>query len=176
VALTPPGADCIFPVLSDGVAGVLCAQIEGEHLNWVKCGLRGIVEVAPQWGRSAHPQLLQTWAGIAAPLSPSRGAVLFYDLVRDRVCVLHVAERTVRRHRPGSIAACWVDDDAIALATPDGVFVVNTATGMSVSVFNGQWIPGRFLPATNRLLLLGHDTPHRFAIWNVAFKPQENAG
>lgn len=174
--LTPAGSDCLFPALSDGVAGVLCAQVEAGHLNWVKCGPRGIREVAPQWSRSARPDLLQTWAGIASPLSPGRDAVLFYDLVHDRVCVLHVAERIVRRHRRGSIAACWVGNEAVALATSDGVFVVNTTTGVSVPVFNGQWIPSRFVPTTNRLVLLGYETPRRFAVWEVVFRPRADAG
>jgi hypothetical protein len=173
--LTPAGADCLLPVFSDGAAAVLCAQTEAEHLNWVRCGPRGTTEVAPQWSTPARPDLIQTWAGITAPLSPQRDALLFYDTARDRVCVLHVPERTVRRHRRGSIAACWIGDDAIALATPDGAFVVNATTGASVSIFNGRWIPSRFVPPENRLILLGYENPHRFAIWEVVFKPRRNA-
>jgi hypothetical protein len=169
-ALTPAGADCLFPVMSDGRGSVLCAQVSGEHLNWVKSGPGGIATLASQCGLSARPGVLQTWAGVASPLSPGRDGVLFYDLARDRVCVLHVAERVVRRHRPGSIAACWLDNETIALAIPDGAFVVNTTTGMSISLFNGQWLPSRYVPATRRLILLGHDTPRRFAIWEVVFK------
>jgi hypothetical protein len=170
-ALSPPGADCLFPVMSDGRENVLCAEVSGEHLNWVKCGPDGIATLASQCSLSARPAVLQTWAGVASPLSPDRDGVLFYDAARDRVCVLHVAERIVRQHRRGSIAACWLDEQTIALAIPDGAFVVNTTTGMSVSLFNGQWVPCRYVAATRRLVLLGRDTSRRFAIWEVTFKP-----
>lgn len=177
--LTPDGLDWLFPVCTGGagslpVAGgdrVLCARAEGAHLTWVQCTPAGSITVATPWGNSARPAMLQTWAGIVAPLSPQRDAVLFYDGVRDRICVLHVTERTVRRHRPGSIAACWLDNQSIALATPDGVFVVDTVAGTSVSLFNGAWIPSRYVPATRRLILLGRETPRRFAIWEVVLKP-----
>ncbi|MCK4342890.1 MAG: hypothetical protein KAY37_14345, partial [Phycisphaerae bacterium] len=172
VVLSPPGPDCVFPIASNGLDSVLCAQAEGEHLNWIKAGSAGMVTVAPEWGVSARPALLQTWAGVANPLSPDRAMVLFYDIVRERISVLHVAERIVRRHRRGSIASCWLEPQTIAIATPDGVFVVNTTTGASVSVFNGQWLPCRYVAPTRRLILLGRETPRKFAIWELVFRPR----
>ena len=171
-ALSPDGADCVLPVASDGGGAVLCAQVEGQHLNWVRSSTAGQTVVAPEWGASARPDLLQVWAGIAAPLSPDRRAVLYYDTTRERISILHVPDRLVRWHRRGSIAACWIDNETIALATPDGAFVVNTGTGASVSLFSGQWIPVRYVPAEQRLILLGQDTRRRFAIWQVDFNPQ----
>jgi len=181
-ALTPAGPDCLLPVRSDRHDGVLCARADGQHLDWVEYrggsgpeGRRlsgGGQVLAAGWGSSAEPALLQTWACIATPLSPDRDAVLYYDIAWDRVCVLHVAERTVRRHRSGSMAACWLDTSAIALATPNDTTVVNATTGMSVPLFNGQWIPSRYVAAERRLILLGRQTPRRFAIWEVIFRPK----
>ncbi len=138
-----------------------------------------VIRNSAAWGLSARPAMLQTWGGIASPLSPDRQAVLFYDTVQDRVCVLSVNERIVQRHRPRSIAGCWLDPQSIALATPDGVFVVNRTTGLSIPLFNGQWIPCRYVPTTRRLILLGRvaashrsgqRAPRRFEIWEVVFK------
>ncbi len=169
-ALTPKGTDCLFPIASDRGGGSLCAQVEGTHLNWVRSGPGGVARLAPQWGMSTRPASLQTWAGIGSPLSPGRDAVLFYDVAQNRICVLHVAKRIVRRHRPRSIAACWLDNQTIALATADGVFIVNTTTGLSTTLFSGQWIPCRYVATSRRLILLGRQTPRRFAIWEVMFK------
>lgn len=174
-ALTSDGADRVLPVLSATGGGVLCAEASGENLTWTQSTAAGGGALAPPWGLSARPAMLQTWAGVAAPLSPNRESLLFYDIKQDRICVLHLAERIVRRHRARSIAACWLDDRAIAVATPDGVFAVNTTTGLSLSLFSGQWIPCRYVPADRRLILLGRQTPRRFAIWEVVFKPKMRA-
>lgn len=168
--LTPPGPDCLFPITTDGRGTVLCAQTEADHLNWIRSGTSGTTTWASRWGDSDRSASLQTWAGIGSPLSPGRDAILFYDGRRDRIGVLHIPEQLIRWHRQRTIAACWIDEQTIATATPDGVFVVNTITGMSTSLFNGRWIPCRYVPATRSLILLGSQTPRRFAIWEVTFK------
>ncbi len=169
-ALSPPGPDCFLPVASCRDGSVLCAQTEGEHLIWVKSHSSGTTRAVPQWGLSTRAAALQTWAGITTPLSPDRASVLFHDLAQERICALHIAEQVVRRHRPRSIAGCWLDSQSIALATADGVFAINATTGMSISLFSGQWIPCRYVPSTRRLILLGYQTPRRFAVWEIVFK------
>lgn len=170
--LTAAGLDCVLPVMTDGRGGVLCAQVLGDELRWVEGGVEGVRPLGPTTSLPARAALVQLWAGISAPLAPNRNALLFYDPARDRVSVLHVAERLVRWHRPRSIAACWCDEQTIALATADGAFVANTQTGDSISIFNGQWIPAGFVAHERRLILLGSDTPGRFALWELTFKAQ----
>ncbi len=171
-ALTPEGMDCVLPVLSDPPGKVLCARAEAGQLNWAWCSLEGSTDLAMQCGMSERPRLLETWAGITSPLSPDRRSFLAYDPQQERITACHVGDRRVARHRQGSIAACWLTSEAIALATSEWVFVVNTATGMSPGLFNGQWIPCRYVPAARRLLLLGKDSARRFSIVEVVFKPR----
>ncbi len=170
--LTPEGTDCLLPARSDQHGGVVCAQPAGEHLSWVRCDAGGLTRIATQWGVSSRLAALQTWAGIAEPVSPDRESILFHDLAQNRISVLHVEGQTMRRHRRGSIAACWTDNQTIALATSDGVFVVHATSGVSTSLFNGQWIPCRYVPDSHRLILLGRQTPRRLAIWEVVFRPK----
>lgn len=170
VALSPPGTDCVFPVMSDKTGQVLCARVNADYLHWVSCGVDGVTELVPKCGSSDRPLLLQTWAGIASPLSPDRGAFLFFDTGQGRIAVLHATQRLVRRHRSGSIAACWVDEQTIALATQEAAFIVNIHTGVSTSLFSGSWIPCRYVPASRRLILLGQEHAGRFSIWEVVFK------
>jgi len=172
IVLTPEGPDCIFPVCSDDGGQVLCAQADGDHLNWVKCGPNGTVVLAQRCGSADRPTCLQTWAGIASPLSPDRNSFLFYDTLRNLIAVFHADEGLVRRHRTGGIAACWLTNNAIALATSEAVFVVNTATGMSPQLFNGQWIPCRYVPSSRRLIMLRRETSRRFSIVEIVFKQE----
>jgi hypothetical protein len=173
--LSPDGVDCLCPVMSRGNA-VLCARVEGEHLSWAWCTADGTNVLATQWGLSGRLELLQIWAGIASPVSSDRDSVLFYDIAQDRVCVLQVSERTLRRHRTGGIAACWLDGKTLALATPGGAFVTEAKTGISKSLFNGQWIPCRYVPSLQRLILLGQQGAGRFAIWEVVGKSSREPG
>lgn len=172
--LSPDGADCLCPVMSRGNA-VLCVQVEGEHLNWAWCTVNGSRALATQWGLSGRVELLQTWAGIATPVSPDRDGVLFYDIAQDRVCVLQVSEKVLRRHRAGGIAACWLDGQTLALATPAGAFVTESKTGISKPLFNGQWIPCRYVSSSRRLILLGQQGSSRFAIWEVLARSEGEA-
>lgn len=169
-ALSPAGTDCVFPVTSDKAGRVLCVRSNADDLHWVSCDANGISDLVPKCGSAGRPLLLQTWAGVSSPLSPDRGSVLFFDTGQTRMAVLHAAQRLVRHHRPGSIAACWVDAETIALATQEAVFIVNTATGVSTSLFSGSWIPCRYVPASRRLILLGQERTGRFSIWEVVFK------
>lgn len=171
-AVSPEGADFVLPVKLGAADRVLCARAEGDRLNWVWAGRDATTAVAPAWGQSSRMEWLQIWAGIAAPVSPDRDAVLFYDCACDRVCVLHLAERTLRQHRPGSIAGCWLDRRTIALATQAGVFITDTQTGQSAQLLSGPWIPCRYVPGERRLILLGQQTSQYFAIWEVAARQQ----
>jgi hypothetical protein len=175
VFLTPEGADCLLPLTSDAAGHVLCARAVGPDLSWVRCGPDGFTELVPRAGSAGRPDLLGAWLGIAAPLSPDRRSWLYYDGGQNRICLYQTEERRLSRHRTGSIAACWLASDAIALATEEYLFSVNITTGMSPMLFNGQWIPCRYLPASHRLLLLGNDGPQRFSrrfsIVEVVFNP-----
>lgn len=170
---SPEGADCLLPAMTGSASKVLCAQVQGDRLNWVWATPEGTEAVAMPWGQADRAAVLQVWAGIAEPVSPDRDAVLFFDMATDRVCALHLSERAVRQHRQGSIAGCWLDSRTIALATAEGVFVTDTRTGASNSLFSGQWIPCRYAASRQRLILLAQQTPQAFAIWEVAEKPQE---
>jgi len=172
VSLTPKGMDCFLPLASDANGNVFCARAEGNHMNWVRCGPHGVTDVVQQCGPSDRPNLLQTWAGVSAPLSPDRRSWLFYDAARNSITAYHTTNQRIVRHRQGTITACWLADDAIALAQSDWIFVVNTTTGMSPQLLNGPWIPCRYVPATRRLLLLGKENVRRFSIVEVVFKPR----
>lgn len=169
-AVSPEGADCFLPIASDKDRHALCARANGDSVDWVVCSPAGCTAIACGCGSSQRPAIVQTWAGIVSPLAPDRNALLFYDTLESRVGVCHIAERIVRRHRTGSIAACWLDNRTLALATTDEIFIVNTTTGVSTSLFSGTWIPCRYASASRRLILLGKDRPTRFSIWEVVFK------
>lgn len=172
VALTPEGVDCVFPIASDADQNVLCARVEGDHLNWARCGPDGTTDLESRCGVSQRPALLQTWAGITSPLSPDRKSFLFYDMLQNRIRIFHVAEKRIAGQRTESIAACWLTHEAIALATTKWVFLVDTVTQISPVLFNGSWIPCRYVPATGRLLLLGQENARRFSIVEVVSKPR----
>lgn len=168
--LTPEGTDCVLPIQT-GCAGTLyCARAAGEQLNWAICGPESATDVAPDCGSSRRPEMLAAWAGIAMPLAPDRRSLMFYDPLQERICIYHASDRRVVRHRPGSIAGCWLTAEAIALATDRAVFTVNTITGLSPTLFDGTWIPAVYVSATRRLMLLGRDNAARFSIVEVVFK------
>ncbi len=179
VALTPAGADCLLPVTSNPDGRVLCARVEADHLNWVESGLGGLTDLIPQCGLAERPTLLQTWAGIAAPLSPDHQSVLFFDTDEQRIRVWHVAEGHVRGHWAGSIAACWLDDDVLAVVAEDRLLIVNTKGWILTTLSGSSWIPLRYVPTTRRLILLGKDKPRRLSISEVTFTassaPVDNA-
>jgi len=168
--LTPEGMDCVQPI-QPGCGGTLfCARAAGERLNLAICGPEGVADEAPDCGSSRQPEMLAAWAGIATPLGPDGRSLMFYDPLQDRICIYHASDRRVMRHRPGSIAGCWLTAEAIALATDRAVLTVNTITGLSPTLFDGTWIPAVYVPATRRLLLLGRDNAVRFSIVEVVFK------
>ena len=172
VALTPEGMDCVYPIASDAAGNVLCARLSGDCLNWARCSLSGFTDLPSECGFAQRPNLLQTWAGIPAPLSPDGRSFLFYDTQQERIGAYHAVDNKVVMHRQNSIAACWLTSEAIALATPECAFIVNTVTGMSLQLFNGSWIPVRYVPARRRLLLLGREKARRFSIKEVVFTPR----
>ena len=172
VALTPEGMDCVLPLLADADGTVVCGCLESGHLTWVRCGKQGSVALAAQGAVSDRSHLLQTWAGIPSPLSPDRRCFLFYDATQNRIVSCRLSDRGIVRHRQNSIAACWLGEDAVALATSDWVFAVNVSTGLSPQVLNGAWVPCRYLSAANRLLMLGAERRGRFSIVDVVFKPK----
>jgi len=171
--LTPPDAECVLPVATDAT-GVLCAAGRGAHYQWVRAGESEMSELTLPVSWSGRADCLLTWAGTADPLSPDGGTLLYYDVSQDRICALHLADRVLRQHRSGSIAACWMDAETLALATADGLYVVNAPTGASVPVFNGRWIPSRYVPEERRLVVLGGAAPRRLSIWEVVFAGEED--
>lgn len=172
--LTPEGMDCLFPLAADSRGQVLCARVEGDGLCWTQAGLEAATDLLSDCGLGRRPDVLQTLAGIGSPLAPDGRSLLFYDARLNRISTYNTASRRAVRHRPASIAACWLSGEAIALATADGVFLVNTVTGLSPGLFNGAWIPRRYVPANRRLLLLGKDSARRFTVVEVTFKPGRN--
>lgn len=169
-ALTPEGMDCVLPMPTDRADRVFCARRDPDQLAWALCGPQGVTTIGASIGSSSLQTVLQTWAGVPSPSSPGGRGILFYDTVQDRMSVLHLSEKRVLRHRTGSIAACWLADDAIALATSEALFAVNTETGLSPQLLNGSWLPVRYVPETRRLILFGKDRPGRFAIVEITFR------
>jgi hypothetical protein len=174
--LTPEGIDCVFPIQSDCTDSLLCARAAGDRLNWARCGPAGLVDLTTGYGTSRRPDLIATWAGIASPLAPGGKDVMFYEPLQDRICIYHASDKRVVRHRTGTIAGCWLSQDAVVLATDQAVFTVNTVTGLSPTLFDGTWIPACYVPAEHRLILLGKETSARFSIVEVVFKPAPKAG
>jgi hypothetical protein len=175
VVLTPEGLDCVLPVMTESTGHAICARTDGSHLSWVAAGLDGTRVLEGSWGVASRPDFLLTWSGVTAPLSPDGRDFLYFDSSADRMAVWHGEEQRVRRHRPGSIAACWMSGDAIALATTDDLFAVNTRTGMSLTLFNGAWLPCRFIERERRLILFGMASPHRLSIHQIVFRLRETA-
>ncbi len=169
---TPEGADCVLPLMTTVAGQVICGKVEGGAFSWARCSRNSTIQLVPPCGPGGRPVFLQSAAGITVPVSPDRGSFLFYDLSKDRIAECRWGDPLVRRHRPGSIAACWLTDRAIALATAEGLFVVETRTGASVSLLSGSWLPLRYVPQTSRLYLLTADQgPARFSLYELAFKP-----
>ncbi len=169
--LTPKGMDCLLPVRYEN-GNVICARTEGQHLDWVECSPATARELVPKCGGSQRPGVLQVMAGIPQPLAPDRKNFVFYDQNRDRVGVCQIGARTVRLHRAGSIAACWLGNDTLALATSEGLFAVNATSGVSLPLLSGSWLPMRYVPAAAKLYLLGKDNgTSRLAIYELVFRP-----
>jgi sugar lactone lactonase YvrE len=172
--LTPQGADCVLPVLVDAKGRVICGQVEGTRFSWAACTRDQSTKLGPPCGPGERPLFLNTWAGITVPVSPDRNAFLYYDLAQDRVAVYHLATQVLRRHRMGSVAACWLTQRAFALATPDGLFAVDAETGASVSLLSGRWIPLRYVAKAARLYLLTSDNgAARLSVYELAFRPND---
>ena len=104
----------------------------------------------------------------------TRTSFLFYDASEGRIGVYDLASKRLARHRAGSMAACWIDQETLALATPDGLFVVNAYTGISLPLMSGAWVPTRFVPESRTLVVLGKGpSPTRLAVYTIAFDPVE---
>lgn len=170
IPLSPQGTDCVLPLVADESGSVICAHAAGARLSWVRSTANGVTGLVHGGGSGERPALLQTWAGISTPLSPDRRSWLFYDPLRESISVHSLADQRTVDFRDRSIAACWLADDTIALAGVDRVFVLNTFTGLRLDLFNGQWIPLRYVPLQRRLLMLGPETPQRFKVVEVTFR------
>lgn len=171
VPMSPEGMECILPLRTGQGGAVLCAKVDADQLHWVWANPTGTQAIGAAWGGSGRMEALQAWAGVSQPISADGTAVLFYDSGRDRMSVLHLNERVLRQHRPASIAGCWVDAHTIVLATPAAIFLTDVATGQSVQLLSGTWIPGQFTPADSRLILLGRESQSSFAVWEIVSKP-----
>lgn len=173
-ALTPAGQHCVLPVLSEAGGKVLCARASGHSLHWARAGVEGTADVSDRIGNGDGPGVLALWAGIAEPVSPDRKSVLFYEAGADRIAVYNAADKRLARHRTGSVAACWINNESIALATPGGLFVVHAFSGVSLSLMSGAWVPARFVPESRTLVVLGKgQTSSRLSIYAIGFEPPE---
>jgi len=171
-ALTPEGQHCVLPVFSRPGGQVVCARADGDSLHWVQAGGEGMVDLIGPVGEAAGAGSLAIWAGITEPVSPDRAGFLFYEPAGDRIVAYDVEGKRLARHRAGTIAACWMADDGIAIATPDGLFVVNAFTGVSLSLMSGSWIPARFVPESRTLVVLGKGPARsRLSIYQIVFEP-----
>lgn len=171
--LTPMGMDCVLPIRSDADGRVLCARPTADALQWITADAIGITEQVTQAGSGRRPAWLNTWAGIASPLSPDRQSVLFFDTVQQRVRIWNVAERRVRGHRLGTIAGCWLSEDVVALAAENALLIVETTGGILMSMRGSSWIPRRYVPSARRLILLGREGASRFSIHEMTFVDHE---
>lgn len=171
--LTPIGMDCVLPIRSDADGRVVCARPAADTLQWITADAIAITEQVPQAGAGRRPTWLNTWAGIATPLSPDRQSVLFFDTVQQRVRIWHVAERRVRGHRLGTIAGCWLSEDVVALAAENALLIVETSGGVLMSLRGSSWIPRQYVPSARRLILLGREGASRFSIYEMTFVDRE---
>ncbi len=167
--LTPEGFDCLWPIRSDGRESVLCGRFDGNGLGWVQCRGDTVTDVARNVSQAGRPAALQALAGITTPISPDGKQLLFYNTLHKRIAIAHLTESNPPMHRIGSMAACWVNDETICLATADGMFIVNVHTGITVPLLDGLWIPCRYVTPTRRLILLGKERTGRLAVWEVVF-------
>jgi hypothetical protein len=174
VALTPEGQHCVLPVLSEAGGRVVCARADGYSLHWARASAEGTADLGDTIGDSDGPGALALWAGITEPVSPDRTSFLFYEAASGRIAVYDAATKRLARHRAGSVAACWIDKESVALATPDGLFVVNAFSGVSLSLMSGAWVPARFVPESRTLVVLGKGPASgRLTVFAIAFEPPE---
>ncbi len=173
IPLTPIGMDCVLPIRSDAGSSVLCARLAGDALHWVTADPTGVTEQVTQAGVVHRPAWLNTWAGIASPLSPDRERVLFFDTVQHRVRIWYVADRRVRGHRLGTIAGCWLTKDVVALAGEKALLIVEMNGGILMSLRGSSWIPRQYVPSARRLILLGREGRSRFSIYEMTFVDRE---
>jgi hypothetical protein len=173
IPLTLPGVDCLFPLFVDDTKGVICARADGENIKWVQARSGGFRDLTKPCGYATRPAVLQTLAGIPNPFSLDHQSFAFYDAKQNRTCVYHLSDNVLRAHHLDSVAACWLTDNAMALATNEWLFIVNTTTGMSLQVLNGGCIPARYVPASRKLILFGKDVPHRLSIMEINFKDRK---
>jgi len=175
-AVTTEGVSCMLALMSAGPDAVVAAQAIGEAWSWVVADGASQQELIRSHRIGQRGDIPTMLAGIDAPVSPGGRSFMYYESLSNQVCVYDLARKTLRRHRPGSIAACWLTDDAIALANDQATFVVSTSTGLSLQVLNGPWIPRRYVPGSRRLILLGRDTPQYLSIVVVDFKDHAGRG
>ena len=187
--LTPKGMDCVLPLMSGEGGAVICAHPQGSEMVWVTADVNGVTTLTSQRGAPHRALLLQTWAGIAEPLSSDRDSFLFCEILNagptaraeGRIAVYCFSQRWTRRIERDpdnpwagvelhSIAACWMDNDVVALATPENTFVHNTKNMVLTQVLNKPWIPARYIPTLRTLVLLGAEMGGRLAIWEVRFR------
>jgi hypothetical protein len=172
VALSPEGQDCVLPVLLRDDGSAVCGVLESDLLSWATAHPDRLDQIAPQSSVGTRPEFLNTWAGVPDPISPDLRTLLFYDARQSRIAALDLAARIVRRHRTGSIAACWMTERAVALATPDNLFCVDAETGVSLPLMNGPWIPARYMRDENRLILMGRErAAARLSLYAMNFRP-----
>jgi hypothetical protein len=174
VVLTPDGQHCVLPIRSEADGTVVCARMDGYSLHWARAGLTGTTDLSGAIGDSDGPGLLALWAGITEPISPDRTRFLFYETAADRITTCDAVSKRLAQHRTGSVAACWIDNDSIALATSGGLFVVDAFSGVSLSLMSGAWVPARFAPESRTLIVLGKgQASSKLSIYTLAFEPPE---
>lgn len=172
--LTPEGQHCLLPVMSAAAGQVVCARAEGNSLHWVSASLAGMTDLVGPVGESEGASPLSIWAGVTEPVSPDRASYLFYEADGGRIAVYDVAGKRLARHRSGSVAACWLGSDTIALATSDGLFAVNAFTGVNLPLMSGAWIPARFVPGSRTLVVFGKGpASSRLSVYRIAFEPPD---
>ncbi len=167
--LTPAGSDLMSPIVVDESGETICIERTADRANLTAATPNSTTVLVNNIGPASR---FDAFSGIATPVSPDRAnvKVLHYDTRNNCISILNVAERKTQRHRTGSIAACWLTNDAIALATGEHIFAVNTKTGMSPQLLNGMWIPCRYVPDTRKLILLGRQSDSRLSIYELQFK------
>lgn len=170
--LTPQQGPFYFPLIADG-RQVVCGQIAGDTLQLAQADTAGSTPLFEQVHSAALPSLPTFLAGIGDPLSPDGQFILFYNDLRSRVGVGRLKSGRVFYHRSGSMAACWLDGENIALVTTDYLFAIQADTGISLTLMNGAWLPRRYVERERRLILLGRDEKarDRLTVWELVFDP-----
>lgn len=117
------------------------------------------------------PDPLASFHALECVVDPmnSDGSFCLFDATAGRIVGVSSDGRSSRGHRENTVAACWIEPSLFVLATEQDLFLTSAASGLSHTLLNGSWLPVRYRPADQTLILLGRATNERFAVWQLVF-------